>query len=690
MGLVRSIAAFAFLGVVAATVGVIWLHHTTTVQHLLADEFKSNAALTRVVANNVWDKFGPALFDAEALGAEEFAASPEMKAVHEHVQRLTQDTSVIKVKIFNRDGITVFSTDPMQVGESRSDNDGFRKSLAEGVASNLTYRDQIDTFEGHRNSRTLIATYVPVRAQDGGEPLGVIELYRDVTDLFAQRSRVRWLIALFSVAVLAALYCFLASTVRRTEAALAVHERERARAEAKAWHLAYHDGLTGLPNRANFTMRLRETLDLARRHQHSLALMYVDLDRFKHVNDSMGHAAGDALLQKVASRVQSCLRGSDLLFRVGGDEFVVILSEITSTNDGADVAKRIMKVVASPMVLSGHDVSIGATVGIAVYPGDADTAEKLIKNADAAMYSAKQSGGGCYAFYSTEMNARAMQRLALEATLQTAFDKHEFELHYQPRLDAATQRVVGAEALLRWQCPWRGLVQPDEFINVMEDMGLMPDVAEWVLRSACEQVKHWCDDYGLALKVSVNVSARHFQTPGFVGLVRQVLMDTGVQPNLIELELTESMLVTHPDVARATIASLKALGVSIAIDDFGTGYSSLNYLQNFAVDSLKIDRSFVTDVATSRRSRAVVRAIVDLAHALDINVVAEGVETQAQADFFISIQCGELQGFLYSQAVTADVLRSSMVGQQNVVALPRPTRPKLAIEKRAAWAHSTF
>jgi len=445
--------------------------------------------------------------------------------------------------------------------------------------------------------------------------------------------------------------------VRKADRVIARQERERAAKEEQIRHQAYHDALTGLPNRAYFTERLHEAVSLASRHGHMCALMFIDLDRFKVVNDSLGHDAGDQLLTVVSSRIRASLRASDILFRVGGDEFTVILPEVTAPEDAAIVARRITESVASMIPIREHELTIGATIGIAVHPSDGDDAETLLKNADAAMYSAKSGGRGGHAFYRAAMNQRALQRLDLETALQRAVREGEFVLHYQPRLSAATRDVVALEALLRWNSPDRGLVLPGEFIPVLEEMGLMVIVGEWVLRSACKQMRRWTDEGLPPLRVSVNVSATQFQSASFVAMVERVLRETGVAPRLIELELTESMLIRNADQARATIGALKALGTRLSIDDFGAGYSSLNYLRRLSVDDLKIDRGFVSDIAASARDRAIATAIVELATALDIAVVAGGIETEVQAAFFSSIRCSELQGFLFYKPLPADALR---------------------------------
>ena len=562
--------------------------------------------------------------------------------------------SIAKIKIYNASGVTVFSTERAQVGEDKSGNQGFRRALAGETVSDITYRDRFDAFEGTLTNRNLIFSYVPVRAAPDLPPEAVFEVYSDVTALLARQREAQWQVAGIVLGLMGALYLFMYAVVRKADRIIVSQEEERTLRETEIRHQAYHDALTGLPNRIYFGERLDEALANAGRRGASCALMFIDLDRFKIVNDSLGHNAGDRLLKAVAERIRACLRSNDLLFRVGGDEFTVILPELTTPDDAAGLARRIIAAVAAPVSLYDHEVKVGATVGIAVFPEDGRTGSALVKNADAAMYNAKQAGRGTHAFYRSAMNERAITRLNLETDLARAFQNGEFQVHYQPRLDARTRQVVAAEALLRWMSPTRGLVGPLEFIPVLEETGMIHLVGEWVLRSACEQHRSWADAGFAPVRISVNISARQFQNPSFAATVTRVLAETGVQPDAIELELTESLLITNPQQATASLRALKALGLRLAIDDFGVGYSSLGYLRDFEVDCLKIDRSFVSDVTSNPRDRALAAAIVQLAGSLGIAVVAEGVETDAQAAFFTKLDCNELQGFLFCKPQPAE------------------------------------
>jgi diguanylate cyclase (GGDEF)-like protein len=670
--LTRYFSVTSLVGIVVVTACLFWTFRALTEHHLVEHEERANVGLTQAFANSVWLRYRDFIRDSRGRSAQTLRDDPLLAQLRDDVLAKMRGLQITKVKIYNLDGLTVFSTDPAQIGEDKGGNAGFRSARDGRVISDITFRERFDAFEGVINNRNLIASYVPVRAAPDGPVEGVLELYSDVTDLLQEQSQAQWQVAALVAALLATLYLFLYLVVSKADRIIASQEQERAAKEEQVRHQAYHDALTGLPNRAYFAERLSETIALAARHGHTCALMFIDLDRFKIVNDSLGHQAGDALLKTVSERVLECLRQGDLLFRMGGDEFTVILPEIAAPEDAAHVARRILEALALPVALHEHELTVGATIGIAVYPGDGHNGEELLKNADAAMYSAKEGGRGTHAFYRAEMNQRAMQRLNLEVALQKGFRDGEFTLHYQPRIDCNTRQVAALEALLRWNSPTRGLVLPSEFIGVLEDTGLMIIVGEWVLRTACNQVCRWIDDGKPPRRVSVNVSTAQFQSPSFVAMVRRVLRDTGVKPDLIELELTESLLIANAEQARGTLGELKALGLHLSIDDFGTGYSSLNYLRHFAVDCLKIDRSFITDISNSPRDRAVATAIIGLAKALEITVVAEGVETEAQAAFFDSVHCNELQGFLFSKPLPVDQLERYLA---RVPPPPDPGRP---------------
>ncbi|GAA5179806.1 EAL domain-containing protein [Niveibacterium umoris] len=435
---------------------------------------------------------------------------------------------------------------------------------------------------------------------------------------------------------------------------------ERKANEARIAYLAHHDPLTGLPNRALMQDRLQQSLARAHRERRMVGLLFLDLDRFKMVNDSLGHQAGDRLLQQVAERVRTCVRDSDTICRQGGDEFIIVLNDIQSTRAPARVAEKILNALTEPFDVDTHRIGTSFSIGIAVYPNDGRDAESLMKNADTAMYHAKESGRNTFRFFTEAMNANALERLQLENALRQAVERNELTLYYQPQVSLRDGTVVGAEALLRWQHPQRGFVSPARFIPIAEESGLIVPLGRWVLREACRQARAW-ERQGLPpIMMAVNISPLQFRRDNIVEMVRQVLTETGHEPDRVELELTESLLMENAGEVLTTIQQLKSIGVRLSIDDFGTGYSSLSYLKRFAVDRLKIDQSFVRDVPHDSDDAAIVRAIIQLGEALKLDVIAEGAETIAQVEFLRREGCAEAQGYYWCPPVPPGVFESML------------------------------
>jgi diguanylate cyclase (GGDEF)-like protein/PAS domain S-box-containing protein len=419
-------------------------------------------------------------------------------------------------------------------------------------------------------------------------------------------------------------------------------------------HLAYSDALTGLPNRRLVQDRLTQALASARRQKNRVALLFLDLDRFKNINDSLGHAVGDLLLQQVAGRLKTWGREQDTIARVGGDEFLLVLTGLKDITDAAVAAERLMDAIIVEYSIQGHALNISCSLGISIFPEHGTNSETLIKNADIAMYSAKESGRNGFRFFTADMDAQAAERLTLENSLQQALDNKQLFLAYQPQMDIVSGKIVGVEALLRWQHPKLGLVPPDKFITIAENSGLIVPVGEWVLRTACAQARKWQEAGLLPVRVAVNVSTVQFRRQGFSKQVERVLHETGFDPQYLELELTESLLLANAEANLSVIQELKALGVTLAIDDFGTGYSSFSYLRQFQVSKLKIDRVFIRDVAVNPDDAAITAAIISMAKSLRLKVIAEGVETEEQMSFLRDHQCDEIQGYYFSKPLAVD------------------------------------
>jgi len=428
---------------------------------------------------------------------------------------------------------------------------------------------------------------------------------------------------------------------------------ERKQHEAVLEHQASHDSLTGLPNRSLLRDRIEQAIIKARRYNHMVAVVFVDLDHFKLINDSLGHHVGDRLLLEVADRLMTCVRGHDSVGRQGGDEFVIVLTEQHDDNDTIAVVSRLLDVISQPWVDNGQEYGISCSVGISCYPQDGDDPDALLRSADAAMYKAKASGRSTYHFYTPELNQAISERLELENSLRHALERDEFRVYYQPRIDVASSRIIGAEALIRWDCPGKGIIPPDSFISIAEETGLIIPIGQWILQEACRQNSLWQRAGLPSINVSVNLSPIQFRHAGLVQSVAGALAQTGLDPACLELELTESFVMHDAERINVAMQSLKTLGVDIAVDDFGTGYSSLSYLKRFPVDRLKIDKSFVRDIDSDPDDAAIVRAIITLGHALGLKVVAEGVETSAHLEFLRQHGCDELQGYYFSRPVPA-------------------------------------
>ena len=444
---------------------------------------------------------------------------------------------------------------------------------------------------------------------------------------------------------------------------------EKKLSEEHIYRLAHYDVLTGLPNRALFQERLDQVLINARRHKHKVGVMFLDLDRFKLVNDTLGHTAGDTLLQHVGKQLTSCIRTTDTVSRLGGDEFVVLLNDLTSGEDAAQVARKVLEALAEPLRIDTHDVYITASAGISIYPDDAEDAKHLFKNADTAMYRAKEQGKNTYRFYTEEMNMEVTERLALESQLRKAIDTEGFALHYQPRVDTSTGRIIGMEALLRLHHPELGTVSPAQFISIAEDTGLIIPIGKWVLQTACKQHQSWREQ-GLSVpQISINMSGRQFMDPNLVRSINEVITETGVNASDFELELTETFLMENPKKTIFILRELKSIGFDIAIDDFGTAYSSLAYLKRFPVDRLKIDRSFISDIPDDADDIAITMAIIAMAKSLNLSLVAEGVETAAQLTFLKLQGCQEVQGYYFSRPMHAEAATELLRQEQPFVPL---------------------
>jgi diguanylate cyclase (GGDEF)-like protein/PAS domain S-box-containing protein len=440
---------------------------------------------------------------------------------------------------------------------------------------------------------------------------------------------------------------------------------QRRQSDAHIEYLATHDSLTGLHNRSMFSQLLGIQLETARRYERSFAVMFIDLDRFKVINDSLGHEAGDQLLREVAERLKAALRASDVLARLGGDEFVVLLQQCASEDDVAAAAEKVMGTLMRPMTVCGHECRVTASIGIARFPGDGEDEQALMKHADIAMYAAKEDGKNTFRLYSSELSSAAPQKLVLETRLRHALENGELSLHYQPKIELGRDRISGVEALLRWNSEAHGAVSPAQFIPIAEETGLIVPIGKWVLRTACMQSMAWQRAGLPPVCVAVNLSPRQFADPNLLADVARTLAESGLAPELLELEITESVVMHAPERAIQLLVNIKALGVRLAIDDFGTGYSSLAQLKRFPIDTLKVDRSFIRDLPSNAEDMAITEAIIAMARSLRLTVVAEGVETTEQKAFLGDRACDQMQGFHFSRPLPAEQFAALLGAQRS-------------------------
>lgn len=428
---------------------------------------------------------------------------------------------------------------------------------------------------------------------------------------------------------------------------------QAANAQRRIQHLAYHDALTGLPNRMLFMDRIDQAISRAQREEGQFALLFIDIDHFKVINDSMGHDAGDQLLNLISMRLRDILRKSDTVARLGGDEFTVIIEYLQHSDDVIQITKNILSALDLPAEVNGKEVYVGGSIGIAMYPQDGENFGVLLKNADTAMYKAKELGRNTFQFYASEMSHKAMQRLELENQIRTALKEDQFEVYYQPKIDLQNNKCMGVEALVRWNHPQRGLISPDDFVPLAEEIGLITQLDEWVMKAACLQFMQWKQQGYTLNNLSVNISSRHFKEGNLIEYCTTLLEMTGISAEYLEIELTESALVDNYSNAKYILDKLHTMGVRIALDDFGTGYASMAYLKEFPFDTVKIDRSFIRDIPQDYEDAAIVTAMIQLSQALKLNIVAEGIETDQQRQFLYDNACSYGQGYLWSRPVSA-------------------------------------
>ncbi|HHM05600.1 MAG TPA: EAL domain-containing protein [Gammaproteobacteria bacterium] len=640
-----SIASIVGTGVIL--VALVLLYRQLAMEELIAQQRSAHAGYAGIVSESIWPDYAAFVKATGHSPFGDFNTQPQYAALAAAARDRLRALGLARIDILNPSGWVVFSTAGEAAGTRLSDRHGWQRALGGQSAVDFT-TDQA--------ARDIIASYFPLRSHNTDEPAAVLVLSSDVTPLTRRIHTAQLRMGAGVLLVTSLLYLVLLSIVRRAERIIVRQEKIHREHRAQLRHQNNHDVLTGLPNRTHFSERLGESVKRARRARSDFGVLCLDLDRFKLINDSLGHDQGDLLLKIVARRLGNAIRESDLAFRLGGDEFAVILENLGEAESAAVVAQRIVSCLADPIELAGQELIVTASIGIAIFPRDDMNPVKLVKNAEAAMYRAKQWGGRRYEFYTQDLNESAAQRLSFETALQRALSQNEFELYYQPKVACDDKKVVGIEALLRWQRPGTGTVPPADFIPFLEESGLIIPVGEWVLRTACRQNRAWQEQGIAPVRISVNVSTRQFRSTSFVTCVESALKESGLAPKYLELELTESLLVDNAEQAIHIMEKLKALGVTLSIDDFGTGYSSLSCLKHFPVDYLKVDRSFISGLARDGKDAVIASAIAVLARDLELRLVAEGVEDHKQVKYLREYGYDELQGFLFSHPLPADEL----------------------------------
>jgi diguanylate cyclase (GGDEF)-like protein len=652
--LLRHFATTSLIGVLVVLAPLLYYYRDFATEALEQHETHDNVVIAQIFASTIWPRHAAYVMSAYQLSKQQLQDNPQVAQIRAEVLQQMRGLTVVKVKIYDLHGMTVFSTDAKQIGEDKSDDDAVVDAIAGKVSSEIAFENQFDSFEKVINDRNLISIYIPIRANDTQPPEGVFEVYSDVTDYVAELNKASWQIVGVVLGSLSLLYVFLFAIVRRADKNLQAQEEEVQRAhEAMLAHQALHDTLTGLPNRASLSQHLGALLQTMQTNKEKCAVLCLGLDGFKEVNDSLGHQVGDAALIEVSRRLETEFADAAALARMGGDEFVIVLADGSSdlsVERMVQVIERIQATVAGrPILVNGHELSVTASVGAAIYPDDGLEVADLLQAADVALSHAKREGRNHYRFHAAGMNEKALEMLVVERDLRRALEENQFVLHYQPKIDLRTGHITGAEALIRWRHPTRGLVGPNQFILIAEERGLIVAIGNWVIHEACRQSAAWQQERMEPLPIAINLSAVHFQQSSLLPDVQHNLSDHALHADCLELELTESSIMQDAQATISTMNQLKKVGVYLSLDDFGTGYSSLSQLKGLPLDNLKLDQSFVRGLPDDADDLAICTAVIAMGKALGLKVIAEGVETAEQLHVLRSLGCDVGQGYLFAR-----------------------------------------
>jgi diguanylate cyclase (GGDEF)-like protein len=657
--LVRYFALASLIGLLLVLAPLVAIYRHFAIEALQDHATLANTATTQAFASSVWPQYAAYVQGASRMSKQQQADNPQLATLRRDVLQQLKGLSVPMVRIYDLHGLTVFSTDEKQIGEEKGNEAGVKAALAGKAWSLLEAEVPPNAMDMAAPERRLISSYLPIRVDDNHPPEGVLQLYGDASADMAQLQATLGRMTLLVLGTLAVLYAFLFAIVHRADRNLRRQaQRESLAHEAMLNHQALHDPLTGLPNRESLTRQMDALLRTMQAAGQKCAVLCLGLDGFKEINDSVGHQVGDAALLQVGRRLETEFGNTDITARMGGDEFVVTIAGFTAAVAVERIVlavERIQRAVSSePIVASGHDLSLTASVGVAIYPDDGKSVAELLQAADMALSHAKKAGRNGYQFHTVGMNDHALAMLRVERDLRRALDEDQFVLHYQPKIDLETGHITGAEALVRWEHPTRGLVGPGEFILVAEERGLIIALGEWVMHEACAQNKAWQQAGMAPLPIAINLSAVHFQQPTLLRDVQQTLYDHALPARCLELELTESSILQDTSTTIATMERLKAVGVMLALDDFGTGYSSLSQLKGLPLDNLKLDQSFVRGLPNDSDDLAICTAVIAMGRALGLKVIAEGVESTEQLAVLRALGCDVGQGYLFARPLPAE------------------------------------
>lgn len=666
--LLRYFSIASLVSMVLAAIVLVSLHWLFDKSHMIELGERHNIALTRDFTSAIWPNFRNFADKSSKLDSNKLRLQPDIARLDRSLRESMRNTSTAKVKVIRLDGRTLFSTDAAEISSDYSAKPGFVAARQGGVLSEIIHHVKINTFDGEMTNRDTLVSYVALRRNANDPVEGVLEIHTDITDMLADEVTEQHLIVLSIVAVLAALYGMLFFIVRHADRIIRRQYQEQRLGEQRLLHATTFDPLTELPNRVLLLDRVKQSLAAAERHSNLLAVAYVDIDEFKNVNNSLGHHAGDKVLQIIAKRLTGCLREGDTIARFSGDEFVVSLPDIRSSVNLFQIAKKMLAAIALPIEIEGRELHITASIGIALYPEHGKDAETLIRNADLAMYSAKQLGRNRHQMFVEHMSEQVQQQVQLEDEMWRALGGNEFVLYYQPVIDLKTGFIVGAEALLRWPNAHGAWMSPAEFIPVSEKCGLIAPLSEWVLSEACTQLQTWREGgHGLSsFTMAVNLSPRHFASPGLATIIADVIEQTEIDPRWLHLDISEGLLTGMNESILTNFEGIKRLGIKFSLDDFGTGFSSLGYLRNYPIDLLKVNRSFIKDLPDEADHAAIVTTIIAMANSLGLSVVAKGVETDEQVAFLQEHGCHQAQGFLFSRPLPPDEFLSLVLERRDM------------------------